>query len=214
MADLGQFVAQIFKNQNVDRGTGKPINTSNNVGDAHIGVVDDYGQMVGGKTVGFEKNGIRHVVGAPGNVFIQNKVVESYCFVLWNFETNGTFIKIRVAGGNKFFGSLFIKTEALGLNSRFVVPFEIKYFESGINFFQSVFDLTFLVGILNAQQKLTTGVFCQGVSIGGSTQVTDVNVAGGGGGETSANHRKCCKMILQQKHGDAHGDQLLREKGS
>jgi hypothetical protein len=68
------------------------------------------------------------------------------------------------------------------------IPVHIELRKSIFDGFDTIFLISFPVGILDAEDKLTLGMSGHGVGINSRSKIADVHKAGGRGSKTGADH--------------------------
>ena len=70
----GHVVAESLVDEDLARGVGQVVVAADDVGDAHVGVVADHGEVVGGRAVGAHDDHVVHDVGGEGHVAVDGVV--------------------------------------------------------------------------------------------------------------------------------------------
>ena len=70
----GHVVAEGLVDEDLARGVGQVVVAADDVGDAHVGVVADHGEVVGGRAVGAHDDHVVHDVGGEGHVAVDGVV--------------------------------------------------------------------------------------------------------------------------------------------
>ena len=83
-AKVGAGKAQRLVDQDLARGVGQVVVAADDVGDLHVGVVTDNGEVIGGGAVGANQDHIVHDVGGKAHVAVHRVVEFDRAVVLGN----------------------------------------------------------------------------------------------------------------------------------